>query len=49
MKLLAEFPHVRYVWIEDGKGKPLGREIALRSSFGRRWCFCATEEVARAA
>ena len=29
-KLLASHPDVRYVWIEDGKGKPLGRSFAVK-------------------
>jgi thioredoxin 1 len=28
--LLRQFPSVRYVWVEDGKGKPLGRSFAVR-------------------
>jgi thioredoxin 1 len=29
-KFLAQFPHVRSIWIEDGKGKPLGRSFAVK-------------------
>jgi thioredoxin 1 len=28
--LLKEFPSVRYVWVEDGKGKPLGRSFGVK-------------------
>lgn len=29
-EVLAELPHVRHVWIEDGKGKPLGRSFGVK-------------------
>src|SRR5579863_833340 len=29
-KLLAQHPQVRHIWIEDGKGKPLGRSFAVK-------------------
>jgi thioredoxin 1 len=28
--LLRQFPQVRYVWVEDGKGKPLGRSFRVK-------------------
>jgi thioredoxin 1 len=28
--LLQEFSSVRYIWIEDGKGKPLGRSFQVK-------------------
>jgi thioredoxin 1 len=28
--LLEEFPKVRYIWVEDGKGKPLGRSFGVK-------------------
>jgi thioredoxin 1 len=28
--LLRQFPAVRYVWVEDGKGKPLGRSFRVK-------------------
>ena len=28
--LLKKFPSVRYVWVEDGKGKPLGRSFGVK-------------------
>jgi thioredoxin 1 len=28
--LLEKFPGVRHVWIEDGKGKPLGRSFRVK-------------------
>ncbi|HKI35166.1 MAG TPA: thioredoxin family protein [Gemmataceae bacterium] len=28
--LLGQFPEVRYVWVEDGKGKPLGRSFRVK-------------------
>jgi thioredoxin 1 len=28
--LLAEFPGVRHLWVEDGKGKPLGRSFRVK-------------------
>jgi thioredoxin 1 len=28
--LLERFPQVRYVWVEDGKGKPLGRSFRVK-------------------
>jgi thioredoxin 1 len=28
--LLAEFPDVRFIWVEDGKGKPLGRSFRVK-------------------
>lgn len=28
--LLKHYPDVRYVWIEDGKGKPLGRSFRVK-------------------
>ena len=28
--LLQQFPQVRYIWIEDGKGKPLGRSFRVK-------------------
>jgi thioredoxin 1 len=28
--LLAEFPGVRFIWVEDGKGKPLGRSFRVK-------------------
>jgi thioredoxin 1 len=27
---LAEHPHVRHIWIEDGKGKRLGRSFGVK-------------------
>jgi thioredoxin 1 len=29
-KLLAQLPGLSYIWIEDGKGKPLGRSFAVK-------------------
>ena len=26
----AEYPNVRFVWVEDGKGKPLGRSFGVK-------------------
>ena len=28
--LLKQFPEVRYIWVEDGKGKPLGRSFRVK-------------------
>ncbi len=28
--LLPRYPGVRYVWVEDGKGKPLGRSFRVK-------------------
>jgi thioredoxin 1 len=28
--LLEEFPDVKYIWVEDGKGKPLGRSFRVK-------------------
>jgi thioredoxin 1 len=28
--LLAEFPAVRHLWVEDGKGRPLGRSFRVK-------------------
>jgi thioredoxin 1 len=28
--LLREYPAVRHVWVEDGKGKPLGRSFRVK-------------------
>jgi thioredoxin 1 len=28
--LLDQFPEVRYIWVEDGKGKPLGRSLRVK-------------------
>jgi thioredoxin 1 len=28
--LLAKHPGVQYVWVEDGKGKPLGRSFGVK-------------------
>jgi thioredoxin 1 len=28
--LLRSFPQVRYVWVEDGRGKPLGRSFRVK-------------------
>jgi thioredoxin 1 len=28
--LLKEFPDVRFIWVEDGKGKPLGRSFRVK-------------------
>jgi thioredoxin 1 len=28
--LLRRFPEVRHVWVEDGKGKPLGRSFRVK-------------------
>lgn len=28
--LLARYPQVRHVWVEDGKGKPLGRSFRVK-------------------
>ncbi len=28
--LLRRFPGVRYLWVEDGKGKPLGRSFRVK-------------------
>jgi thioredoxin 1 len=28
--LLEKFPAVRYIWVEDGKGKPLGRSFGVK-------------------
>lgn len=28
--LLREYPGVRYIWVEDGKGKPLGRSFRVK-------------------
>jgi thioredoxin 1 len=28
--LLRQFPDVRYVWVEDGKGRPLGRSFRVK-------------------
>jgi thioredoxin 1 len=29
-RLLTQFPGVRHVWVEDGKGKPLGRSFRVK-------------------
>src|SRR5271156_67914 len=29
-ELLKKFPGVRYIWVEDGKGKPLGRSFRVK-------------------
>jgi thioredoxin 1 len=29
-RLLKQYPSVRYVWVEDGKGKPLGRSFRVK-------------------
>jgi thioredoxin 1 len=29
-RLLKQYPSVRYVWVEDGKGKPLGRSFGVK-------------------
>ena len=29
-RLLRQFPDVRHVWVEDGKGKPLGRSFRVK-------------------
>jgi thioredoxin 1 len=28
--LLRQFPQVRHLWVEDGKGKPLGRSFRVK-------------------
>jgi thioredoxin 1 len=28
--LLRQYPDVRYIWVEDGKGKPLGRSFRVK-------------------
>jgi thioredoxin 1 len=28
--LLEQYPQVRYVWVEDGRGKPLGRSFRVK-------------------
>lgn len=28
--LLQEYPGVRYIWVEDGKGRPLGRSFRVK-------------------
>jgi thioredoxin 1 len=28
--LLREYPSVRYIWVEDGRGKPLGRSFRVK-------------------
>jgi thioredoxin 1 len=28
--LLRQYPQVRYIWVEDGKGKPLGRSFRVK-------------------
>jgi thioredoxin 1 len=28
--LMKDFPEVRYIWVEDGKGKPLGRSFGVK-------------------
>jgi thioredoxin 1 len=28
--LLRQFPDVSYLWVEDGKGKPLGRSFRVK-------------------
>lgn len=28
--LLAQYPGVRYLWVEDGRGKPLGRSFRVK-------------------
>jgi thioredoxin 1 len=28
--LLKQFPSVRHVWVEDGKGQPLGRSFRVK-------------------
>jgi thioredoxin 1 len=28
--MLRQFPNVRHVWVEDGKGKPLGRSFRVK-------------------
>ena len=30
LQLRTEFPQVEHIWIEDGKGKPLGRSFAVK-------------------
>ena len=27
---LRGYPHVRFIWVEDGKGKPLGRSFGVK-------------------
>jgi thioredoxin 1 len=29
-ELLRQFPDVRHVWVEDGRGKPLGRSFRVK-------------------
>jgi thioredoxin 1 len=29
-RLLSQFPDVRHIWVEDGKGKPLGRSFRVK-------------------
>jgi thioredoxin 1 len=29
-KMLSEFPQVHFLWVEDGKGKPLGRSFRVK-------------------
>jgi thioredoxin 1 len=29
-RLLGQFPQVRHLWVEDGKGKPLGRSFKVK-------------------
>jgi thioredoxin 1 len=29
-RLLPQFPQVRHIWVEDGKGKPLGRSFRVK-------------------
>lgn len=28
--LLQQYPDVRHIWVEDGKGKPLGRSFRVK-------------------
>lgn len=28
--LLKQYPQVRYIWVEDGKGRPLGRSFRVK-------------------
>jgi thioredoxin 1 len=29
-ELLKQYPHLRYIWVEDGKGQPLGRSFRVK-------------------
>jgi thioredoxin 1 len=29
-RLLGQYPQVRHIWVEDGKGKPLGRSFRVK-------------------